>query len=100
MSQAAALPGVASPVGDPGPRDPRPALLVHGHFYQPAREDPFTGVVPLDPSAAPAHDWNERVVEEAYAPNAAVGNLARMGGTSDLPSLAGSGSIDRSSTTR
>lgn len=79
MSQAAALPGVASPVGDPGPRDPRPALLVHGHFYQPAREDPFTGVVPLDPSAAPAHDWNERVVEEAYAPNAAVGNLARMG---------------------
>jgi len=79
MSQAAALPGVASPVGDPGPRDPRPALLVHGHFYQPAREDPFTGVVPLDPSAAPAPDWNARVVEEAYAPNAAVGNLARMG---------------------
>jgi peptidoglycan/xylan/chitin deacetylase (PgdA/CDA1 family) len=58
---------------------PRPALLVHGHFYQPAREDPFTGEVPRDPSASPAHDWNERIAQEAYAPNAALGNLGRMG---------------------
>lgn len=59
--------------------EPRPALLVHGHFYQPAREDPFTGEVPRDPSASPAHDWNDRVAQESYAPNAALGNVGRMG---------------------
>lgn len=57
----------------------RPTLLVHGHLYQPAREDPFTGEVPLDPGAAPAHDWNERIADEAYAPNVALGNLGRIG---------------------
>lgn len=79
MTYAPARPDVASTVGGPAPAEPRPALLVHGHFYQPAREDPFTGRVPADPSAAPAHDWNERVVQEAYAPNATLGNLARIG---------------------
>ncbi|MBX3031544.1 MAG: DUF3536 domain-containing protein [Chloroflexi bacterium] len=56
-----------------------PVLMVHGHFYQPAREDPFTGIVARDPSAAPAHDWNDRVAQEAYAPNATLGNFGRMG---------------------
>ncbi len=56
-----------------------PILAVHGHFYQPAREDPFTGQVARDPSAAPAHDWNDRVAIEAYAPNAALGNFGRIG---------------------
>ena len=54
-------------------------IAVHGHFYQPAREDPFSGVVPRDEAAAPAHDWNERIVDEAYAPNAELGNFRRMG---------------------
>ena len=58
---------------------PTPALAVHGHFYQPAREDPFTGTVPRDPSAAPARDWNDRIAQEAYAPNAALGNFGRIG---------------------
>ena len=45
---------------------------VHGHFYQPPREMPSNGCVPVEPSAAPAHDWNERITDECYAPNAAA----------------------------
>ena len=56
----------------------RGRLVVHGHFYQPSRVDPFSGTVPADPSAAPARDWNSRVSEECYRPNAERGNLGHM----------------------
>jgi hypothetical protein len=56
----------------------RGRLVVHAHFYQPERRDPFSGRIPPARSAAPYRDWNERIDAECYRPNAERGNFARI----------------------
>ncbi|MGB2958342.1 MAG: DUF3536 domain-containing protein [Bacteroidota bacterium] len=46
-------------------------ICLHGHFYQPPRENPWLEEVELQDSAYPYHDWNERITAECYAPNTA-----------------------------
>jgi alpha-amylase/alpha-mannosidase (GH57 family) len=46
-------------------------ICVHGHFYQPPRENPWLETIEVQDSAYPYHDWNERVTHESYGPNAA-----------------------------
>ncbi|MEX1162908.1 MAG: DUF3536 domain-containing protein [Nitriliruptor sp.] len=59
-------------------------VCVHGHFYQPPRENPWLELVEQQDSAWPAHDWNERITSECYAPNTTArvlddeGRIARM----------------------
>jgi hypothetical protein len=65
----------------------RPRLIVHGHFYQPSRSDPWSGQIQEEPAAAPYHDWNARIDAECYRPNVERANLSRI--SFDLgPSLA------------
>ncbi|HSD84524.1 MAG TPA: DUF3536 domain-containing protein, partial [Anaerolineae bacterium] len=53
-------------------------IAIHGHFYQPPRESPFTGEVPPEKGAEPYHDYNEKITAECYRPNALAGNLDRI----------------------
>jgi len=50
-------------------------LCLHGHFYQPPRENPFTGLLPLEPGAVPFTNYNEKITSECYSPNAEEGNF-------------------------
>jgi alpha-amylase/alpha-mannosidase (GH57 family) len=45
-------------------------VTVHGHFYQPPRENPYLNAIERQPGATPFHDWNERIHHECYRPNA------------------------------
>ena len=63
------------PEAAPGPPPSKPSseryITIHGHFYQPPRENPWLETVETQDSAAPYHDWNERITAECYAPNGA-----------------------------
>jgi len=59
-------------------------LCVHGHFYQPPRENPWLEAVELQDSAHPYHDWNERITAECYAPNTAARILNECGWIKDI----------------
>jgi hypothetical protein len=50
-------------------------LCLYGHFYQPPRENPFTGALPLEAGATPFANYNEKITAECYQPNAEVGNF-------------------------
>jgi len=60
------------------------SLVLHGHFYQPPRENPWLGYVEAEAGAAPHHDWNRRVEQECYRAVAAAripdaaGRIARI----------------------
>ncbi len=54
-------------------------VTVHGHFYQPPRENPYLDAVERQAGAAPFHDWNERIHHECYRPNAFARVLNEQG---------------------
>ena len=59
-------------------------LVIHGHFYQPPRENPWTEEVAVEPTAAPFHDWNERITAECYRPNGWARVLDERGLIADI----------------
>jgi len=54
------------------------SFCIHGHFYQPPREDPQTGRIPMEAGAAPYNNWNEKIYHNCYRPNADLGNFSRI----------------------
>jgi len=61
-------------------------ICIHGHFYQPPRENPWLEAIEIQDSAYPYHDWNERITAECYAPNSASRNLDGDGRILDIVS--------------
>ncbi len=49
---------------------PKRYVVIHGHFYQPPRENSWLGIIEKQDSASPDHDWNERIYDQCYRPNA------------------------------
>jgi alpha-amylase/alpha-mannosidase (GH57 family) len=59
-------------------------ICIHGHFYQPPRENPWLETLELQESAAPYHDWNERITAECYGPNSRARVLDAHGKIAEL----------------
>jgi len=59
-------------------------VCIHGHFYQPARENPWLEEIELQDSAYPYHDWNARITAECYTPNSASRILDGEGSIIDI----------------
>jgi len=53
-------------------------ICIHGHFYQPPREDPFSNYIPDETGAEPFKNWNERILFECYEPNARAKNFEKL----------------------
>ncbi len=62
------------------------SICIHGHFYQPPRENPWLEIVEVQDSAFPYHDWNERIMAECYAPNSASRLMDGEGCITDIVS--------------
>jgi alpha-amylase/alpha-mannosidase (GH57 family) len=60
------------------------SFCIHGHFYQPPRENPWLGAIPVEASAAPMRHWNERILRESYAPLAFARRLDGNGRIADI----------------
>lgn len=88
--QAAAMQAIAKVPEDAGVgNDPLKTatgvyVTIHGHFYQPPRENPYLDTIERQPSAAPCHDWNERIYHECYRPNAFARVLNGQGEVIDI----------------
>jgi len=54
------------------------AVCIHGHFYQPPREDPLSGTIPDEIGAEPFPNWNIRILHECYQPNANLKNFKKV----------------------
>lgn len=61
-------------------------ICIHGHFYQPPRENPWLEEIEIQDSSYPYHDWNERIASECYAPNSASRLLDGEGRITDIVS--------------
>lgn len=53
-------------------------ICIHGHFYQPPRENPFTGLIPPEPGAEPYANFNDKITAECYSPNAKLNNYRNI----------------------
>lgn len=59
-------------------------LVIHGHFYQPPRENPWIEEIEVQDPAAPYHDWNARIAAECYGPNSAARIVDGTGAVTDI----------------
>ena len=65
-------------------KNPNKYICIHGHFYQPPRENAWLEQIEVQESAAPFHDWNERINDECYGPNAYARILNEQGKIIDI----------------